>query len=226
MKINKNIVKQFIKGIFVFVLFYFSSYLQLLPIWIFKIKNVTGYLEVLLSSFSNIILLGVLFFLYRKELKREFIVFKQNLANHLDIGFKGWLIGLFGMMVFNFILTFLLKAGQANNEQAVQTMIKSLPWLMLINAGIIAPFIEEIVFRKCFKNIFESKYLFILTSGIFFGLMHVITNSQSLLDFLFFIPYSSLGIAFAYIYYKTDTIFTSVVMHMIHNTLLILLSIL
>ena len=34
------------------------------------------------------------------------------------------------------------------------------------------------------------------------------------------------GAAFAFAYYKTDTIFTSMTIHMIHNTLLILISIL
>lgn len=52
------------------------------------------------------------------------------------------------MITSNLILLTIFKAGGANNENIVQTMIKALPWLMIIDAGLIAPFNEEIVFRK------------------------------------------------------------------------------
>ena len=105
-------------------------------------------------------------------------------------------------------------------------MITTLPILMLINAGIIAPIIEELTFRKAFKNVFQNKWVFILSSGLIFGGLHVITSFSTPLELLYIIPYSSLGISFAYMYYKTNTIYTSISMHIIHNTVLTLLSIL
>lgn len=227
-KINSKLnIKTILKSILTFALFWYSSYFQLIPIALFNINldTINGATEVLLSSFSNIILLIILFFMYKKELKKEWMIFKSKFLENIDIGFKCWIIGLFGMVFFNFIFNVILQGGQANNEQAVQSMISSLPWLMVINAGLVAPFIEEIIFRKAFKNLFNNKWLFILSSGIIFGLMHVITSSYNILDFLYFIPYSSLGIAFAYMYHKTDTVFTSTFMHIMHNTILILFSI-
>ena len=220
-------IKEILKATLTFALFWYSSYFQLIPITLFNInlKNINGTTEVLLSSFSNTILLIILFIMYKKELKKEWMIFKSKFLDNIDIGFKYWIIGLFGMVFFNFIFNVLLQGGQANNEQAVQSMISSLPWLMVINAGFIAPIIEEIIFRKAFKNIFKNKWLFIVSSGIIFGLMHVITSSYNILDFLYFVPYSSLGLAFAYMYHKTDTVFTSTFMHIIHNTILILFSI-
>lgn len=219
-------IRQIVKGVITFILFYYSSYFQWIPILLFNIKKLTGSLQVLLSSFSNIILLIILFFMYRKELKKEWIIFKSKFLENIDVGFKAWIIGLLGMIFFNFIFNVLLQGGQANNEEAVQSMISALPWLMLINAGFIAPLIEEIIFRKVFRNIFRKKWVFILTSGVVFGLMHVITSSSNLLDFLYFIPYSCLGLSFAYAYDKTDTVFTSTFIHIVHNTILVLLSIL
>ena len=46
------------------------------------------------------------------------------------------------MMVSNLIINS-LNSGLAGNEETVQSMISSLPWLMLINAGILAPLNEE-----------------------------------------------------------------------------------
>ena len=67
--------------------------------------------------------------------------------------------------------------------------------------------------------------IFILVSGIFFGYMHV-AGSTSLTQWLYIIPYSSLGISFAIMYNKTNTVFTSITIHSIHNTILTILSIL
>lgn len=221
-------LKGLIVALIVFVLFYYSSLSQLIPIIIFDLdlKNLSGTWQVILSMFSNILLLIVLFLIFRKELIKEFKIFKNKFLDNIDTGIKYWLVGLATMMISNMIINFVLNLGQAANEQAVQEMISYSPWIMLINAGLIAPIIEEIIFRKCFKNAFPNKYLFIILSGLVFGSMHVIGNITSPLDWLYVIPYGSLGAAFAIMYQKTDTVYTSTAMHIFHNTALILLSIL
>lgn len=223
---SKKELKYLIKLLVVFFLFFFSVYLQYIPIIIFRIKNIDGTTSVLLNTFSNVVLFIVLIIMYRKELVREWKIFREKTWYNVDVGIKCWLAGLFGMMVFNIIINTVFKANGATNEQAVQKMITSFPWLMLVNGGIIGPFIEEITFRKAFKDVFRTKWLFIIFSGVIFGLMHVISSFTSFSNFLYFIPYSCLGIAFCYAYYKTDSIYTSAFIHIFHNTGLILLSIL
>ncbi len=215
-------------GIGIFILFYFSSYIQLIPILLFNmdIASITGAQNVMLSAFSNIVLLLILLLIFRKDIKKEWKIFKDNFLENIDIGIKYWLIGLGIMMISNIFINVFLQLGQAANEQAVQGMITSLPWLMLINAGFIAPCTEEIVFRKGFKKAFPNKYAFIILSALVFGSLHVITSMTSPIELLYIIPYGALGAAFAYMYQKTNTIFTSISMHMFHNTALILLSIL
>lgn len=226
MKINKFInVKELLKGILIFILFCFSSLFQLIPITLFNIKRTTSN-SIILSTFSNICLLIILIIIYRRELIKEFKLFKKNLLENLDTGIKYWLIGLLVMMISNIIITYILGLNQAQNEQAVQKMINKMPIMMLITAGFIAPITEEITFRKTFKNMFLNKYLFIILSGLVFGSMHVITSYSNPLELLYIIPYGSLGMAFAAMYYKTDTIYTSISIHMLHNTILTLVSIL
>lgn len=150
-------MKGLIIGIIIFFLFYYSAYFQLIPVIIFdlNLEKLTGSQQVMLSAFSNIVLLIILFLIFRKDIIEEWKKFKNNLLENIDIGVKYWLIGLGVMMVSNIIITFALNLGQAANEQAVQQMISYLPWLMLINAGLIAPCTEEIVFRKGFKKHFQ-----------------------------------------------------------------------
>ena len=227
MKDLSNKIKIIVRSIFVFLIFYYSAYFQYIPIKLLKldVKHLSNSMGVILSTFSSLIVLIILLLIYRKDLKVEFKKFKDNLSDNFDIGVKYWMIGLFVMMISNFILNFVIKAGGANNEEAVQSMIKSLPWLMIIDAGIIAPINEELVFRKSIKDVFKNKYLFVLISFLIFGGAHVVFSSNSFLDYLYIIPYGALGAAFAMAYYESDTVFTSMSMHMIHNTLLILISI-
>ena len=103
-------------------------------------------------------------------------------------------------------------------------IIVALPLVMLLNAGIIAPIIEELIFRKAFKDAIKSKWKFIIVSSLVFGLMHVI-SATTWIDLIFFIPYSCLGMAFAYIYTETDSVFPSILVHAFHNTTLIIFSI-
>lgn len=226
----KNFInwKGLILGIIVFLLFYFSSYFQLIPIILLNwdIRSITESQNVMLSTFSNIVLLLILFLIFRKDIIKEWKKFKSNFLENIDTGIKYWLVGLAIMMGSNIIINILMNLGQAANEQAVQQMISALPWLMFINAGIIAPCTEELIFRKSFRKAFPNKWLFVFISALVFGSLHVVTSMTSPIELLYIIPYGALGGAFAYMYQKTDTIFTSIAMHMFHNSALILLSIL
>lgn len=224
MKKNKDLLWRIGKIILIFLLFEASSYLQWIPVLLFKIRKITPQIEVLLSCFSNLILLLALFFIYRIDLRKEWQHFKNNFDKSMDSCFKYWLLGLAGMMASNILINTLFKLGQAENEQLVQGMITALPLVMLLNAGLIAPIIEELVFRKAFKDSIKGKWSFILTSGLIFGFMHVLA-ATTWIDMIFLIPYSCLGVAFAYMYYDTDSVFTPMIAHIFHNTMLVLMSI-
>lgn len=225
LKLKNELVYYLIKGALVFLLFCFIDYIEYIPLILLRIKTISGALAVILNTMKNVILAGILFIVYRKDLLREWDIFKANAVDNLDTGTKYWFLGLVGMIVSNTLINLLFKTGAAGNEQAVQSYINYLPWLMLINAGIIGPFCEEIVFRKAFKDVFKNKWAFVIMSGFVFGLLHVIGSYNSWVDILFIFPYGFLGSAFAMAYYETDTIFTSYFLHFFHNTILILSSI-
>lgn len=222
-----NFLKKYsnlLKGIFSFILFFSSAYIQQLLVIVLNIKKITVKNAIVISFLSSLIIACILILIYRKDLIKEWKIYKQNFFKNMDIGFKYWFIGLICMMISNFIISFLLNASQATNEQMVQKMISAMPYLLIISAGIIAPINEEILFRKVFKDNIKNKIICILVSGILFGYMHV-TSATTIPQFLYMIPYSSLGIAFAVMYSKTDSVFTSMSMHMFHNTILTILSI-
>ena len=227
----KNLEKNLIgwgKVLLIFLLFNYSWLFQLIPVYIFNIglDNISGSTNVLLSAFSSCIMVFILFFIYRKSIREEAKHFFKNFWDCFDVGIVSWTVGLVIMVASNILISTLFDAGVAGNEQSVQSMIASLPWIMVINAGILAPIVEEIVFRKSYEHLIKNKMIYVLVSGFIFGLAHVTGNINSWVDYLFIIPYGALGCSFAFSYVKTKSILTPIMFHMIHNTVLVLISIL
>ena len=226
MKIFKEYLN-IIKLIAVLLLFFCSSYIQLIPAMLFNINIYTASTTTLyaLQLFSNSVVALCLFFMYRKSLIKEFKEFKNKFWDIADLSIKYWILGLIAMALSNILIGFFTPSKIANNEAGVQNIITQVPFIAFILTTVLAPFTEEIIFRKAFKENFKEKTLFILMSGIVFGSLHVISSVTTLYDYLYIIPYSALGIAFACLYYKTDNIFSSMFVHMLHNGILTILSI-
>ncbi len=105
----------------------------------------------------------------------------------------------------------------APNEAANRELITKNPYYSIINILLIAPITEELLFRLNFKDVFKKRWTFVLTTGILFGLIHIIGTPISLINFLYIIPYSLLGVAFGLICYDTKSVYSSIIAHMIHN---------
>ena len=222
---NKKI-KLIIRSILVYFIFFNSIYIQyaLIRIMKYNIKEITKSQTIYISVYSSIIVSFILLIIYRKDLIEEFKKFKKDLLKNIDTGLICWLTGIIIMIIINFILITVFKSNGANNENAVQELIKISPWIMGIDICLIAPFNEELVFRKAIKDIIKNKYLFVFLSFLIFGGAHVVSSAKTLVDCLYIIPYGVLGAVFAIAYYKTDTVYTSMTFHIIHNTMAFLIS--
>ena len=185
------------------------------------IKN--GYV---LTIVSNILLLTFLYLLYYKDLNSEAKIYGKNFKSNFLTGLKYWGIGMACMIVCNLVIMFLLKNISAN-ETEVREMLKDNPMLSLISISLLAPIIEEIIFRKSLRPIIENRYIYALICGLLFGGAHILTNiiggSFVLTDLIYILPYGCLGSSFALMDYDTKTTFTSIVMHATHNTVTALL---
>lgn len=219
--------KVYIKGILAILLFFYSSAFSMIPIWLFQLdpNKITAKENLMLGIFNYVILFLIYILMYKKDFLENLKDFKKRPNKIIDVGFKYWTIGLFFMVISNLILMKFFPGTSSNNENAVQLYIQNFPILAIISTSLLGPFIEEVVFRKTFKDMIKKPIFFILISGIVFGLMHVLGQATTLAEFLYFIPYAALGISFAWMYYKTDNFFTPCMMHFIHNLILTLISI-
>ena len=211
----------------VLLIFYCSSLFVFIPIFLFKIdvktcSTTTYNILRIIPNVSQCILLAIM---YRKTLKNDLKPFLKRFGDYSDTALKYWTLGFIAMVISNYIIIKISPVKMASNEQGVREIINSIPIISFISLSLFGPIAEELIFRKSFRDCFKGKWSFVLISGIVFGALHVIGSFSSMYDFLYIIPYSSLGIAFAYIYYKTNNIYSSIFAHVLHNSILVLLNI-
>lgn len=115
------------------------------------------------------------------------------------------LVSAFGMYVVG-----VLRGKPIVNDLAA-IVLESDPWVMTIVMVILAPIIEELLFRKILLDRIHpyGEKLCVLVSGLLFGLMHG--------NFFQFLYAGFLGAVFAYIYLKTGKLRYTIVFHMVIN---------
>lgn len=219
--------KKEVTGIGMFLLYFIISDLLLAILLIFglNLTSLSTNTKMIIKSIINLVFPIILIIVYRKDLFKDLKKIPKEYKNYLEVGITYYVIGLFGMIISNFIIQYIFGMSLAENESQVRNLIKAAPVFMFLSACIIAPFQEEMIFRKTFKDIFKNNNFFIIFSGFIFGSSHIVGNIYSWSDLLYIFPYGFLGAAFAYIYSKTNNIFVPITIHLIHNSVLVLLQI-
>ncbi len=168
--------------------------------------------SIAVTIISGYILTVVLTIMYRKKLIND--VKKINLKTLILI-----IISTAVIMAFSTFLEFIFEKLNIpmSNEDNVRGSILLYPIIMKLYTIIVAPITEEMAFRYSLGTIFKNKKLFIIVSGIVFGVLHS-TN-------LSFILYAIVGSALAAIYLKTNkNIACTIIIHAINNAVSVLIS--
>ncbi len=224
----KNIKKTSLYGLIGFVSFLIMFFFKAVPFQVLNIdvSTIPYTVQSIYLVLLNLLVLTIIIILFKDYLQEAWKDFNKNKFVYFKKYFKYWFFIIAGIIITNIIITFISGKGLSGNEEEVRETLMSNPIYLWISAVIIAPFLEEFVFRLSFKNIFNNKWTFILLSGITFGAFHLIGNVGGLIDLLYLIPYSIPGCIFAYILYDSKNIYTTVFLHMFHNGILTSLEIL
>ena len=217
-----NKILMILKSITIILLLLLSSSI-LFSILGINPNNISDKTYTLYLALSELLLMIILFIIYRKTIIEDFKKFKKDINGNLELAFRYWTIGFSIMLISNLFISLILGKTISGNEEIVRNYIDSSPLLMAISTVIFAPINEELTFRKSLRDALKNKWVYALTSGIIFGGLHVISYINVPSDLIYLLPYSSLGIAFALLYYKTNNIFSSISMHTMHNLLSIII---
>ena len=178
--------------------------------------SANGYISQIICSF---IILTIIVLLFWKNLWRDFVIFFKSIKEYILFVLPK--IGL--MYVIYFIVSFLCFF--INKDISVnQQHLNALPgWYVLILASTFAPIVEEIIFRGCIRRLIKNDTLFIIVSGVIFGLLHTMYEQNILISLFMALPYITLGCGFAYIYAKTNNITNNILCHAVHNFIISLM---
>lgn len=225
-----NIIK-FLVVIFLFfnIGTIFTSIFDLLKIEIstFNFKDV-AYSEVLMS----LILFITIFIIYKNKILHDLREFNKNIKQNIIKCIKLFIL-LLGVKIISSVIIYFISASLgvninvSENQSIINLLIEGAPVMMFISAVILAPFIEEIIFRLGLKKIIKDQGLFILISGLVFGFMHIFpTNINTTVALIQSISYVSVGTLLAYYYVNNRNIFFVIIIHALNNLLGVLAALL
>ncbi len=219
-KTTNNNLKNALIGIGVILLYLVASSIPYDILRIFKINynDLNIIFKQIYMILYQLILTLIIIYIYRKDFIPNFKDFVKNNIEYFKKYIKFWFIALGLIILSNYIITPFTTSNVSENQQAIVGLLNKIPIYTFIITVIIAPILEESVFRLSFRKIFaHNNVLFILISGLVFGSMHVLGSLSNTIDLLFIIPYSIPGMIFAYCYTKSNNIFIPISLHFIHN---------
>lgn len=191
----------------------------------FSSNTLNAYYNLLIGAATAIPLIIV----FKDYIKESWSVFKENFLENiiwvLTIGLGlAYLFSAAGELIVNILSP---QIGEATNQTLIETLIKSNFLLMLVQTVIIAPFIEELLFRGLVFNSLrqKSKFWAHLISAFLFGLLHVYTYilAGDMSEWLKLIPYMMAGLSFSIVYENRQTIMAPILLHAAKNLIAVLL---
>ena len=131
-------------------------------------------------------------------------------------------IGYVVRIVLTMLLALIVPLQQTDNQANIESLLNSTSFvLMLILTCVVAPIVEELVFREAIIGAFKDKvnpWILTAISIFFFVLLHSISNSGGI-DWSAALMYIPLTIPLVGIYrYYKDNVAASMLMHFVSNS--------
>ena len=153
---------------------------------------------------------------YREVIQRGFeSLVKRRFVRDIAIGYVV-------RVVLTMLLALVVPLQQTDNQANIESLLNSTSIvLMLILTCVVAPIVEELVFREAIIGAFKDKinpWILTAISIFFFVLLHSISNSGGI-DWSAALMYVPLTIPLVGIYrYYKDNVAASMLMHFVSNS--------
>lgn len=180
----------------------------------------------------GLMVVGIWFFVERIDANRiktsgEWLEERKPIDRRWIFMFIIFEIVMWAYVILEGILAEHLGLGEALNQAAIENELMNFPikpWLYL-HMILVAPILEELVFRKAFMDLFFKKNSFICNifaiflSGMIFGFLHERRLSW------YFVFYSMSGVILGFVYRYSRDIRLPMGVHVVNNLVSVLLSI-
>lgn len=212
----------------ILLLFHFTlGYFALYPLILVNVIELIG-LNAWRSNGIADVVYSILMLIASVYLTRDLLMRSiDELAEHPIKTFKVILTTfsfmLFSSFVLNYIISYFSGLGDSANQSYIINLFKDYPYLIIIQALVYAPIVEEIMFRGLVFGSLSKKSipLAMIVSSLLFGLAHVYDSllAGNFADLWFLPTYAMLGYFLNRAYLKSGTIVSSMALHFLNNAL-------
>ncbi len=185
-------------------------------------KTTTGMM--IYSLIGYIVLMIILFTIYKKQLKEDYQILKQNLKKNILSILKYTGILFFTMIICKMIIQSIFHIETIQNEIQLWGQFEEYPLIMLITLTIYYPIVEVIVFQKTIRQVISNPWIFIITSSLFFGYFNIAFEELTLSTLATTLPYIASNALLAFSYYKKNTIMAPIGIKMLYNFIVTIIS--
>jgi uncharacterized protein len=166
------------------------------------------------SIFSFIVGLVIVLIIMKPDMKMEQTRSSWFTSDIVIWSILGVFMAYFAQAIASILETevFGIEIGSENTE-GIMNITRTIPLFAIIPA-IVAPILEEVIFRKIiFGSLYKRTNFFIaaLLSALIFGIIH--GEPEHILI------YASMGFVFAFLYVKTKKIIVPIIVHMTLNSI-------
>ncbi len=173
----------------------------------FPNKNNLNSFNVLYYVVCMLLMVIVLICAYKNELVSELKVFLKNPIKNILKCFGVFVLLFLIITLGNFVIDQLLGWTKLNSDTLIFPNMKSMFMYTILVLVIYIPFVEGIIFTKTINKIVPQKIIWIVLSGLLYGLMQAGLNFSSVLNVVSAIPYIIIGIVVAFMYEKNKNVF-------------------
>ena len=214
--------------VFALITNYFLGYLFIYPLLgVYITYRLTGESDAMTSEvafgiYSFLILLTV--FLAWPIIKESLRMAKGRWLSHIKKIPLNYVFLFASLFIVNTaISTFTGLETSANQELVFQSFMES-PGLIMFAALIMAPIVEELVFRGALYRALRNRYSYkraVFISMFAFGFIHVFASllSGDFMDLWNIFTYMAMGFFFVKIYEETGSVFPAIFLHFLNNAI-------
>lgn len=169
-------------------------------------------------------------FISKRILQKGWAIFSENksvIKRNMLMILKNFGYLVLVVIFFSLSAYYLNITSSSENQEVLMEISKvSLPFIIALTV-VFAPFMEELVFRNCIFAPLRKKHFILayLVSGFSFGLLHVISSFAQGIQFkevFFLFQYSAIGIILCKVYEDTGSIWGSIFLHALYNSIAVL----
>lgn len=205
------------------LLFYFLGANLVLPILTYTLFPKMEETLMLLLIYA-VLAIGI-YFLCRPYINHDVMRIHPSIFFHV---LKGLGLIYLVQIAIGIVLMFIVGDANSENQQAIISLQNQGPIFVLMTVSIFAPFVEEVIFRGVIFAPLKNRFGFLFAaifSSFLFGFIHVYASliSGDYSDLWFIFTYAGLGFVFSYVYYKSENIFTCILLHGVYNTIAFLI---